>query len=223
LSLCGGRVNGQSVAAFGDARPDLRLEALDLGGNVLRQRGAESLASAPCLSELKSLRLDRCEIPLAGARLLAKEAAFLGDLRLLDVGYNHFSSVGLADLLEREPPSLHTLRMRDNDLFDKGAELLARSPASNALLEVDLSHNGLGDAAAQALGGSAHLGRLLILRLSDNSINESAAATLAASPLGRRLAVLDLETTTTRHRPSRLWLTRPISLSDPRWDTRPHW
>jgi uncharacterized protein (TIGR02996 family) len=221
LSLCGGRLDGQSVAAFGDARPDLRLEALDLGGNVLKQRGVGYLASAPCLSELKSLRLDRCEIPLAGARLLAKKADFLGGLRLLDVGYNHFGSVGLADLLEREPASLHTLRMRDNDLFDKGAELLAGSPASSALLEVDLSHNGLGGAAVQALGGSAHLGRLLILRLSDNSINESTAATLAASPLGKRLAVLELETN--RHRWDGLWLTRPISLSDPRSDTRPRW
>src|SRR4029079_6560546 len=76
---------------------------------------------------------------------------------------------------------------------DKGAALLAASPASDALLEVDLSQNGLGAAAALALGESAHLRSLLVLRLLDNSITELSAAHLAASPLGQRLAVLELE------------------------------
>src|SRR5262249_12484628 len=149
--------------------------------------------SAPCLRELKGLRLDRCEVPLEGARALAKKAAFLDGLRLLDVGHNHFGPAGLVALLEREPPALHTLRMRDNDLFDKGAALLAGSPASAVLLEVDLSQNGLASGAALALSESEHLGGLMILRLGDNPINEQAAAALAASPLGKRLAVLDLE------------------------------
>jgi uncharacterized protein (TIGR02996 family) len=191
LSLRGGRLDGQAMGEFGDALPGLRLETLDLGENVLKELGAEYIARAPCLRELKELRLDRCEIPLIGASQLAKKASFLGDLRLLDVGHNHFGPAGLGALLEREPPSLHTLLMRDNDLSDQGAALLAGSAASDTLLEVDLSQNGLGAAAALTLGGSAHLGRLLVLRLSDNPINESAAATLAASPLGRRLAVLE--------------------------------
>jgi hypothetical protein len=153
----------------------------------------EAIALAPCLRELKELRLERCEIPLAGARLLAKKAAFLRGLRLLEVGYNHFGAVGLADLLEREPVALHTLLMRDSNIFDKGAELLAGSPATDALLEVDLSQNGVGSAAALTLGESPHLRNLLVLRLGQNPINESAAAPLAASPLGRRLAVLELD------------------------------
>jgi len=193
LSLRGGRLDGQSAAEFGDAHPDLRLQTLDLGENVLKELGVEYLALAPCLHELKELRLDRCEVPLAGARVLAKKASFLGGLRVLDVGHNHFGPVGLADLLERAPPSLHTLRMRDNDLFDKGAALLAESPASDDLLEVDLSQNGLGAAAALALSASAHFRGLLVLRMVDNQINEVAAASLAASPLGQRLAVLELE------------------------------
>src|SRR5262249_1011466 len=189
LSLRDGRLDGRAMAEFGSAVPELRLEALDLGENVLKELGAEYVATAPCLGELKALRLDRCEVPLSGARLLAKKAPFLDGLRLLDVGHNHFGPVGLAALLEREPPSLHTIRMRDNDRFDKGAALLAGSPASDGLLELDLSQNGLGAAAALALGESAHLSRLLVLRLADNPINEQSAATLAASPLGQRLAV----------------------------------
>jgi hypothetical protein len=195
LSLRDGRLDGRAMSEFGSALPELRLEALDLGENVLKELGAEYVATAPCLRELKALRLDRCEVPLSGARLLAKKASFLDGLRLLDVSHNHFGPVGLGALLEREPPSLHTLRMRDNDLFDKGAALLAGSPASDALLEVDLSQNGLRSAAALALGESAHLGGLLVLHLADNPINEQSAATLAASPLGQRLAVLELEDT----------------------------
>jgi uncharacterized protein (TIGR02996 family) len=193
LSLRNGRLDGTAMAELGDAVSGLRLETLDLGENVLKELGAEYVALAPCLRELKVLRLDRCEVPLTGARMLAKKAAFLGGLRLLDVSHNHFGPAGMEALLERKPPALHTLRMRDNDLFDKGADLLARSPASDALLEVDLSRNGLGSAATVALGESAHLRGLLILRLADNPIIGPAAAALAASPLGQRLAVLELE------------------------------
>jgi uncharacterized protein (TIGR02996 family) len=193
LSLRDGRLDGQVIGEFASALPGLCLETLDLGENVLKDVGAEYVATAPCLRELKTLRLDRCEITLAGARLFAKKAAFLGGLRQLDIGHNHFGPIGLADLLKREPPTLHTLQMRDNDLFELGAKLLANSPASNALLEVDLSLNDLGPAATQALGESAHLDGLLVLRLADNPINELAASTLAASPLGRRLAVLELD------------------------------
>jgi Ran GTPase-activating protein (RanGAP) involved in mRNA processing and transport len=194
LSLRYGRLDGQAVVAFGDAHPDLGLETLYLSGNVLKEEGVAHLALASCLRELKALRLDRCEVPLAGARQLAK-ANFLDGLRVLDVSYNHFGPAGLEALLEPAPPSLHTLRMCDNDLFDKGATILAGSPASDALLEVDLGRNGLGAAAALALGESTHLRGLLVLRLGDNSINASAAAALRASSLGQRLAVLELEGT----------------------------
>jgi uncharacterized protein (TIGR02996 family) len=193
LSLRDGRLDGQAMAEFDSAVAELRLETLDLGENILKEVGAEYVAKAPCLSELKALRLDRCEIPLPGARKLMKKAAFLDSLRLLDVGHNHFGSDGLGELLKREPPALHTLLMRDNDLFDKGAELLANSPASDGLLEVDLSQNSVASAGALALGETAHLGGLVVLRLGDNPINEMSAAALAASPLGQRLAVLELE------------------------------
>ena len=70
--------------------------------------------------------------------------------------------------------------------------LLAGSPASDGLLEVDLSQNGLGSAAALSLSESPHLNGLLVLRLADNRLGTQSAAALAASPLGRRLAVLEL-------------------------------
>jgi hypothetical protein len=195
LSVRSSRLDGQAMAEFSDARQGLRLETLDLGENVLKQLGAEYVAAAPCLHELKELRIDRCEIPLLGTGLLVKKAKFLDGLRILEVAHNHFGPAGVKLLTEREPPSLHTLGLRDNDLFDPVARGLAASPESDVLLELDLRQNGLGDAAAQALGESPHLRGLLVLRLGDNRINKSAAATLAASPLGQRLAVLELEDT----------------------------
>jgi uncharacterized protein (TIGR02996 family) len=199
LTLRHGRLDGLAMRQFDDARTGLRLEALDVGANLLEEAGMWHLATPPCLSELKELRIDRCEVPLAGARVLAKKAAFLDSLRILHVEHNSFGPAGLAALLECEPPLLHTLRMRDNDLFDKGAALLAESPASDGLLELDLSQNGIGTAGAQALGESEHLRNLLVLRLADNSISKSAAAGLADSPLGRRLAVLDFKDAPTRY------------------------
>ena len=191
LALRGARLDGQMMEEFRSAHEGLRLESLDIGENVLKGLGVEYLAGAPCLRDLKTLRIDRCEIALGGGRLLAK-AAFLDGLRLLDLGHNYFGPADLGTLLEREPP-LHTLQLRDNHVFDEGAAVLASSPASDTLLELDLSQNGLGAAATAALGESEHLRRLLVLRLGDNKISEQAAAILSASPLGRRLAVLELE------------------------------
>jgi uncharacterized protein (TIGR02996 family) len=193
LTLRGTRLDGQMMEEFCSALPGLRLETLDLGENILGEVGLSYLVSARCLRELKVLRLDRCEIPLAGARLLAKKAPFLDSLRLLDVGYNNFGPPGLAALMEREPPLLHSLRIPDNDLFDNGTALLAGSPASNSLLELDLSRNGLGPPSALALSESEHLGKLLVLRLADNPIIAPAASALMASPLGQRLTVLEMD------------------------------
>jgi len=193
LSLRDTRLDGQSLGELDSANSQLRLDVLDLGQNVLKDFGAESVALAPCLRELKALRLDRCEIRLSGARLFAKKASFLNHLRTLDVGHNHFGSGGLDALLAREPPALHTLHMRDNDLFDEGAELLSGAPASNGLVELDLSQNRLKGAAARALGQTENLQALLVLRLADNSINDADVAALRSSPLGRRVAVLEFQ------------------------------
>lgn len=193
LSLRGGQFDGTVMGELMDAAPALRLESLDLGDNVLKQVGAEYVALAPCLSTLQELWLDRCDIPLDGARLLAKKAKFLGGLKMLHVGHNHFGPTGLQALLDRAPASLHTLMMRDNDLFDNGVEILASSAASETLLEVDLSQNHLTARSATALAESEHLSDLLILRLLENPISESAGRDLANSPLGQRLAVLELK------------------------------
>lgn len=191
LSMRSTRIDGQVMAEFDSANKALRLESLDVGDNLLRDLGAEYVASVACLKELKSLRLDRCQITHRGAGLFAKKAQFLSELRQLELGFNQFRQTGLAALLERKPAHLHTLGLRDNDLFDAGVELLANSPASDPLHELDLSRNGLTTSAILTLCDAEHLANLLILRMTDNRISEPTAAALATCPLGQRLAVLE--------------------------------
>jgi len=193
LSLRDAGLDGQAMAELRDASRGLSLEALDLGENVLKEVGVEYVALAACLRDLKALRIDRCEIPLAGARVLARKAKFLDGLRKLDVGHGYFGPAGLQALLDRAPAALHTLGLRDNDLFDKGVGVLAGSPDTDGLLEIDLATNGLGAGAAEALAATDHLAGLLVLRLTDNAIPRAAADALKASPLGKRLAVLEVD------------------------------
>src|SRR6185437_11573165 len=173
LTLRANGLDAQAMKEFGSARPELQLDVLDLGDNLIGDIGASDLAPASCLNELKVLELDRCEIRLSGARWLIY-APFLGSLRRLNVNNNSFGPEGMYRLLEMKPSFLHTLLMVDNDLGDEGAAHLAESPASAGLLEVNLAHNGLRDQAAQALRKSKHLKNLLALWLHDNEISKPA-------------------------------------------------
>lgn len=193
LHLRSARLDGPMIEEFRSARAELQLDTLDLGGNLFRQLGAEHIAEAPCLSALKELRIDQCEIPRPGACRLALQARFLDDLRLLDVGHNYFGPDGLGSLLERKPQSLHTLNLANNDLSDKGVKSLAESSASDVLLELDLTRNRLGTDGAQALIQSTHLRKLLVLRLRENNFNDAALEALSASSLGKRLPILELD------------------------------
>jgi uncharacterized protein (TIGR02996 family) len=189
LRLRGNGLEGQAMQELGGARPELKLDVLDLGENLLGDVGPADLALAPCLGELKVLEVDRCEVRLSGARWLVN-ATFVATLRRLNVDDNSFGPEGLYRLLEKKPPFLHTLRMTANDLGDEGAAHLAESPATDALLDVNLAHNGLGNQAAQSLARSKHLRALLVLGLSGNRMDKRAATALERSPLGKRLAVL---------------------------------
>jgi Leucine-rich repeat (LRR) protein len=191
LALRGNSLTPEAIAGFGDARSGLQLESLDLGENLLRNFGPRHLARSSCLGELKSLRIDRCEVSPHGAVDLAK-APFVRGLRRLDAGHNGFGPFGLLALLVAAPAELHTLRLADNDLGDDGVRKLVDSPASDSLRWLDLEQNGLTDAAAKALGGSPHLQNLLALRLTGNPIGKRAVTALKRSALGKRLALLEV-------------------------------
>jgi Ran GTPase-activating protein (RanGAP) involved in mRNA processing and transport len=191
LSLRDTRLDGAAMAEFATAVAGLSLDMLDVGQNILGADGAEAVASAPCLKELKALRMDRCEVPSDGAAAFCRKARFLGGLRRLDVGYNHFGAAGVRALLARKPAELHTLNMQDNDLLDGGVAAVVESAAAEPLLDLDLSRNQLTATAADTLARSTNLSRLLVLRMAGNTIPPKAAKALASSPLGQRLKVLE--------------------------------
>jgi uncharacterized protein (TIGR02996 family) len=191
LTLRANGLNDLTMEEFGGARTGLRLDVLDLGENLLGDRGAKGLARRRCLRELKVLRLDRCEIAMAGSLCLAR-AAFLGSLRVLNLNHNNCGPDFLRKLLQTGAPALHTLQMLDNIVCDLGVSHLAGSPGLNTLLELDLGQNALGDKAAQALAKSQHLRGLLVLRLHGNQISLAAESSLTNSPLGKGLAVLEM-------------------------------
>jgi uncharacterized protein (TIGR02996 family) len=188
LILRSNELDGRSIAQFADARAGLKLDILDVGDNVLEELGPAYLATAPCLRELKVLKLDRCEIPRSAARSFVR-APFLASLRHLDLDSNGFGPGWLRELLDRGMPELHTLKVADNALGEEGVSLLAESPASDILVDLNLGQNGLGDAAAEVLVGSDYLQNLLVLSLDGNRISKPALLELVRSPLGQRLAV----------------------------------
>lgn len=191
LSLRGGRLDGAAMAEFANANKKLKLETLDLGENILSDSGAEHLAAAECLSNIKNLRIDRCEIPEVDAVHFAEKASFVEGLRILEAGHNHFGNATLKVLLERASTTLHSLGLRNNTLTNEGVALLADLPASNMLLELDLGENALTSTSAKVLGATENLLRLLVLRIGDNP--KLGYKAFAASPLGQRLKILSVE------------------------------
>jgi uncharacterized protein (TIGR02996 family) len=180
-------LDGRAMEEFRGAFPGLRLDVLNLGQNMLGGPGADHLAAAPCLSDLKVLALDRCEVPPPAGRALAG-AVFAGGLRKLRVNNNSLGPEGLRALLEAGPPCLHTLELSGNELDDEAAAALALSPSSDTLVELNLARNRLTADGVLSLARSSYLRSLLLLRLSGNRIPKGAEGLLADSPLGKRLA-----------------------------------
>jgi uncharacterized protein (TIGR02996 family) len=191
LALRGTALDGDALRAFSRAGQELQLDSLDLGENMLFTDGMRYLAGSPCLRTLKVLTLDRCELNVKDLSKLT-EASFFANLRVLNVSSNNFGRGGLTAMLKAKPPELHTLAITGSDLGDAGAAALAKSPASNTLLDVDLSWNHVGEKGARALEASKQVRNLLALRLGENPICKETAEALRNSPLGKRLAVLEL-------------------------------
>lgn len=179
-----------SMEAFESANQKIELETLDLGENYLSDVGADFLAKARCLAQLKSLRMDRCEFGRGGGIRLA-DAQFFYSIRRLNIDDNRLGPDGLRAILQRVPDQLHTLQISNNDLNDEAARDLASSVASERLQAIDLSENQLSNDAIDALVESSHLGNMLMIRLNDNPIAATTAAKLLSSELGKRLLMIE--------------------------------
>jgi uncharacterized protein (TIGR02996 family) len=190
LILRNSRLKGPILGAFVPAVAAMRLQELDLHSNPLGDGAAEPLVQAACLSELKKLGIDRCQLSSAAVRTLSDRADFWQTLRLLNLSYNPLGVEGLQPLLERFPPQLHTLELCDCDLDDDALVQLAQSPVVDRLLELNLSKNNFGIGALRTLGETEHLPALLVLRILKSQPEETLLQALQGSPLGQRLREL---------------------------------
>lgn len=190
LILRNARLLSEALAEFPDADSELELEVLDLGGNLFQGHGPVDLLHSDCLRDLKVLKLDHCEIDRFGSEDLTK-APFRGSLHHLDVTSNYFDAQWLRDLMEGRPEKLHTLLMHDNNLSDEGVEALAKSPATKAIQELELSLNNLSDTSLTTLMGSKNLTNLRVLRIGHNDFTAWKIDEMEQSELFKRLTIFD--------------------------------
>jgi len=178
---------------LGEAPEGLDLDVLDIGWNAYRG-DAGLLADNPRLADLKVLRIDDLHNPDAEEAEDLRDllsGRFTANLRVLHLDGGEGAPDGLQPLIDAAPPLLHTLTLWGAYFTDGPVLDLARSPASDGLLELDLRGNDLRQAAAEGLGATAHLRSLLVLRIGGNPMGDAGLDALAASPLGRRLLLLD--------------------------------
>ncbi len=194
LSLRQTQPTGLLLDCFEAASPAVKVEVLDVGANHQLRLTSRGLQRARCLRELKVLVLDRCELLDEDAEALA-DAPCLKDLRMLNLSGNHFSAAGIRRLFRSELPQLHTLSLADHSVESEAIHEIARSPALNGLLALDLSSNRLDEKAIDQLGTTDHFQNLRILGMDQCEISDQSARDFLASPLASRLDYLDI------HRP----------------------
>jgi len=149
LDLSGNALRDSGAAVLA-ASPHLSgLAALDLGGCEIHQKGAEHLANAVGLSRLGTLGLAGCGIGAAGLRAILYSPA-LRRLTALDVRGNHQCWV----TPNRGEP---WVTLTETNVKNDGVRLLAESPESARLEEVDLSLNQVEDSGWDILLNSPHL------------------------------------------------------------------
>lgn len=183
-----------SMLAFRKAHPGLSLETLSLKG-PLEVGGAARLAGAPCLSELKVLHLQVTNLGDDEAYARLAQAPWFDSLRVLDAPYGNGGGL-LKAVLARGPARLHTLNLEGSltwSRFPGALAALAASPATDGLLQLDLSHNRITDAEIDVLGQARGLQGLQFLGLRERrDVPEPVAERLLKSPLGQRLVGLEL-------------------------------
>lgn len=148
------------------------LEMLDFHGCYrFDTPGAEAIANATHLTNLRVLDLCGCQIGDEGLEALAN-APHLGGLHSLRLGVDHDDS--------------------DNALSARGVAALTRSPYLRHLTQLSLNCNGIGDVGLGELLQWPHLANLTELDLGCCHLNEAGLLRLAQAPTLTNLRRLDL-------------------------------
>lgn len=163
-----------------------RLEGIDLHGQRIGDDGAEVLAGAASLANLKNLEIGQNELGLRGLTAILA-SPYLGGVEELDLSDNRPGGAWIVALASAGPRRLRRLTIQDNDLDWRAAVLLADAMAVEGVRELSLRGNPIGDQGAIALAGSTHLTQLRNLGLGSCNIGDVGASALAGSETLRRL------------------------------------
>jgi uncharacterized protein (TIGR02996 family) len=166
-----------------------RLRALVLTNLPIGPEGAEALAGAAHLGELKELALGSGRIGIGdrGAAALARSPHLRGLSRLLLSG-NELTADAIRALADSPLlDGIRELSLAVNDLGNEGVAALAACPRLATLESLNLNRVGLTDRGAEALANSPHLANLTDLSIVVNRITDRGSQALFDSPHLRRL------------------------------------
>jgi len=158
------------------------LEELNLSNCRMGHFGAKALGDTSLPSSLKVLDLSCNGIGNDGTWKLAPALKDLTNLESLLLSKNQIGDDGASEIGHQLPDSLKILDMRDNDVADVGAEMVAAALVKSRLERLMLANNKIGSPGATALSQVVVQSSSLIeLDLNGNGIGDDGAAALAKS------------------------------------------
>jgi uncharacterized protein (TIGR02996 family) len=170
-----------------------RLASLNASFAGLKEGGAQAVAAATGLANLRELTLDANAFGPQDAALLAA-APHLGGLVSLHLRTNRLGAEGVRALgFSPHLTNLVALNLGANALGAEGIGALAAAPGLDSLTMLGLSGNTLGPEGMAALLAWPGLARLTVLDLTGNGLGDAGAALLAASPSLAGLTTLHLQ------------------------------
>ncbi|XP_067272531.1 NACHT, LRR and PYD domains-containing protein 12-like isoform X1 [Pseudorasbora parva] len=204
LSDCGIREEGYKALASALRSNPSHLIELDLAGNDPGESGVKELSDLledpHC--QLKTLRLNDCNLTYKGCSALARVLGSDTNLKELNMNHNNLQDSGVKLLctgLESISCKLEKLRLSDCGITEEGYKALASALRSNPshLIELDLAGNDPGESGVKELSDlleDPHC-QLKTLRLSDCSITEEGYRALASALRSNPSHLIELDLT----------------------------
>jgi uncharacterized protein (TIGR02996 family) len=185
LVLHDNRIGGPGAAALAGSPHLSGLGSLELGNNPIGDRGVAALIASPYLTGLWNFDLMECGIGARGLRGLPSSSAWRNVENLM-LDQNRLGDAGVQFVADALLSALRRLGLCQNQVGDRGAEALARSPHLTGLVQLDLWQNDIGTAGARALLALSRLPGLTSLSLTDNRLGRKVKAGLREA-FGERL------------------------------------
>ncbi|MEO8699673.1 MAG: hypothetical protein ABI867_06500 [Kofleriaceae bacterium] len=141
----------------------------------------EALLGAVRGKQLRALDLERCNIRVEGAAVLAA-AKSLASLQELRLGFNALGDDGIAALAKsRTLGALRVVDIAGNTITAKGMAALGAAPWLARVEELVMRHNKVGAAGGLALATAGNLEALRVLHLGQNWLGESGMHAILAA------------------------------------------